>query len=40
MSADACLKADIHFPVDWVLLRDGVRTLMKATLLIRKAGLR
>jgi hypothetical protein len=35
-----CLKADIHFPVDWVLLRDGVRTLMKATLLIRKAGLR
>ena len=35
-----CLKADIHFPTDWVLLRDGVRTLMKATLLIRKAGLR
>ena len=36
----ACLKAPIHFPVDWVLLRDGVRTLMKATLLIRRAGLR
>jgi hypothetical protein len=35
-----CLKANIHFPVDWVLLRDGVRTLMKATLLIRKAGLK
>jgi hypothetical protein len=35
-----CLKADIHFPTDWVLLRDGVRTLMKATLLIRQAGLR
>ena len=35
-----CLKADLHFPVDWVLLRDGVRTLMKATRLIRKAGLR
>lgn len=34
------LKANIHFPVDWVLLRDGVRTLMKALLLIRKAGLR
>jgi len=34
-----CLKANIHFPVDWVLLRDGVRTLMKATLLIRQAGL-
>ena len=35
-----CVKANIHFPTDWVLLRDGVRTLMKATLLIRKAGLR
>jgi len=35
-----CLKANIHFPTDWVLLRDGVRTLMKATLLIRKQGLR
>src|SRR6266496_5281362 len=36
----SCLKANIHFPLDWVLLRDGVRTLMKATELIRKAGLR
>ena len=35
-----CLKANIHFPTDWVLLRDGVRTLMKATVLIRRAGLR
>jgi len=35
-----CLKANVHFPTDWVLLRDGVRTLMKATWLIRKAGLR
>ena len=35
-----CLKANIHFPTDWVLLRDGVRTLMKATGLIRQAGLR
>ena len=26
-----CLKADIHFPTDWVLLRDAARTLMKAT---------
>lgn len=34
-----CLKANIHFPTDWVLLRDAVRTLMKATLLIRQAGL-
>ncbi len=34
-----CLEADIHFPVDWVLLRDATRTLMKATVLIRRAGL-
>jgi IS5 family transposase len=30
-----CLKATIHFPVDWILLRDATRTLMKATVLIR-----
>jgi IS5 family transposase len=35
-----CLKANIHFPVDWVLLRDGTRTLMKAVALIRKCGLK
>ena len=35
-----CLKAPIHFPVDWVLLRDVTRTLMKATVLIRRTGLR
>ena len=35
-----CIKANIHFPIDWVLLRDGVRTLMKATVLIRKHGLK
>jgi hypothetical protein len=34
------LRANIHFPVDWVLLRDGVRTLMKATTLIRDQGLK
>jgi len=34
-----CLKAPIHFPVDWVLLRDITRTLMRATVLIRRAGL-
>ncbi len=34
------LKANIHFPVDWVLRRDGVRTLMKATTLIRREGLK
>ena len=35
-----CLKANVHFPVDWVLLRDGTRTLMKAVILIRKQGLK
>ena len=35
-----CVAANIHFPVDWVLLRDAVRTLMKATILIRNSGLK
>jgi IS5 family transposase len=35
-----CVKLHIHFPVDWVLLRDVVRTLMKATILIRKRNLK
>jgi hypothetical protein len=35
-----CLKANMHFPVDWVLLRDAGRTLMKATVLIRREGLK
>ena len=34
-----CLKANIHFPVDWVLLRDGVRTLTANILTIRSHGL-
>jgi gas vesicle protein len=35
-----CVKANIHFPVDWVLLRDATRTLMKAVILIRAQGLK
>lgn len=35
-----CLQAAIHYPVDWVLLRDAARTLMKATVLIRGRGLK
>lgn len=35
-----CLEANIHFPTDWVLLRDGVRTLMKAVKVIRKHGMK
>ena len=34
-----CLEANIHFPVDWVLLRDVSLTLLKAVTLIRKEGL-
>jgi hypothetical protein len=35
-----CVAANIHYPVDWVLLRDATRTLMKALTLIRDQGLR
>lgn len=35
-----CVKANIHYPVDWVLLRDATRSLMKAVSLIRAQGLR
>ena len=35
-----CVKLNIHYPVDWVLLRDATRTLMKATILIRKRALK
>ena len=35
-----CLCANIHYPVDWVLLRDATRTLMKAVQLIRQQGLK
>jgi hypothetical protein len=34
-----CLKANIHFPADWVLLKDAVRTLIKAIVVIRRHGL-
>ena len=35
-----CVKANIHFPVDWVLLRDAARTLIAAIKLIRTRGLK
>ena len=35
-----CIRANIHYPIDWVLFRDATRTLMKAVARIRKAGLR
>jgi len=34
-----CIDANIHYPIDWVLLRDSTRTLMKAVARIRKTGL-
>jgi IS5 family transposase len=38
-SDTTCVEANIHFPTDWILLRDAIRTLIKAVLLIRKHGL-
>jgi hypothetical protein len=35
-----CVAVNIHYPVDWVLLRDATRTLMKAVKLIREQGLK
>lgn len=35
-----CLAANIHYPVDWVLLRDATRTLMQSVVLIRAQGLK
>jgi hypothetical protein len=35
-----CLKACIHFPTDWVLLRDAIRTLVRCILTIRRHGLK
>ncbi len=35
-----CIKANIHFPVDWVLLRDAARSLLSAMKTIRAQGLK
>ena len=35
-----CLKANIHFPVDWLLLKDGMISLLHSILVIRKHGLK
>ena len=35
----SCIKANIHFPVDWVLLRDIVIRVMGLIVVIRKHGL-
>lgn len=35
-----CMKLDIHFPVDWVLLRDSVKSIVGSIIQVRKSGLR
>lgn len=35
-----CVKANMHYPVDWVLFRDASSTMTKAITLIRDAGLK
>ncbi len=35
-----CVKAHFHFPVDWVLLRDAARSLLRAINTIRAQGLK
>jgi hypothetical protein len=35
-----CLEANIHFPVDWILMRDAVRSLIKTITTIRCHGLK
>lgn len=35
-----CIKSHIHFPVDWVLLRDAARSLLSAIKTIRTQGLK
>lgn len=35
-----CLEANIHFPADWILMRDAVRGLIKSILTTRRHGLK
>ena len=35
-----CAKLDIHYPTDWILLRDATRTITKAIITIRSHGLK
>jgi hypothetical protein len=35
-----CIKANIHFPVDWVLMTDCMLTMLQAIIVIRKHGLK
>ena len=33
-----CVQLDIHYPTDWVLLRDATRTSIKAIMIVRSHG--
>jgi len=35
-----CAKLDIHYPADWMLLRDGTRSIMRTILVLRRHGLK
>lgn len=35
-----CISANIHYPVDWLLIRDAVRTLTASIILIRRQGIK
>jgi len=39
-SDSTCIKSNIHFPVDWILLRDAVRSILLAIITIRAQGLK
>ena len=36
----SCIKSNIHFPVDWILLRDATRSVLSAIKIIRAQGLK
>jgi len=40
LADSTCVKANIHYPVDWVLLRDATRSLISAIVTIRRQGLK
>lgn len=35
-----CIQANMHYPVDWLFIVDGIRTILKAIKLIRKQDLK
>ena len=35
-----CVKLDIHFPVDWVLLKDCIKSILQIVIQLRKYGIK